>query len=409
MIMYGTRYILQFDSEKFGHEYKILIKEDGYSGPSENKSLGAAPLLRRDDSDSGISGTSLEMVIQADEDGELTSLYTVDNKKFLVELYKNNSLIWTGYVLPEKYSEPYVPVPYDVSVTASDGLGILKDIPFTLSGEKTLFEVTRFCCNQTGMTLDFIVFSSLVESSMNTGNSMLVQTSLDVSTFQDKTCYEVLESILTSLDAFITEANGKWVIARYTDLDKEGFLYSNAGESSGKVSLEPRVLGNVHSELYPIGNLELEIEPANKSVKFTSDYDLRPSFLQNYDFSGGDSGWGGFEYVIAKRKGVGFAAMHGNSGKQESYIQQSVSVEKSSQAVIVEVKFALAQMFASMNGRAGEDREFALKIQLSGEGQTYYLTDEGWGTKDFRFPVHGSLQDMFWDRGILTAFPLPGN
>ncbi len=404
MIMYGTRYILQFDSEKFGHEYKILIKEDGYSGPSENKSLGAAPLLRRDDSDSGISGTSLEMVIQADEDGELTSLYTVDNKKFLVELYKNSSLIWTGYVLPEKYSEPYVPVPYDVSVTASDGLGILKDIPFTLSGEKTLFEVTRFCCNQTGMTLDFIVFSSLVESSMNTGNSMLVQTSLDVSTFQDKTCYEVLESILTSLDAFITEANGKWVIARYTDLDKEGFLYSNAGKSSGKVSLEPRVLGNVHSELYPIGNLELEIEPANKSVKFTSDYDLRPSFLQNYDFSGGDSGWGGFEYVIAKRKGVGFAAMHGNSGKQERYIQQSVSVEKSSQAVVVEVKFALAQMFASMNGRAGEDREFALKIQLSGGGQTYYLSDEGWGTKDFRFPVHGSLQDMFWDRGISTNY-----
>lgn len=404
MIMYGTRYILQFDSEKFGHEYKILIKEDGYSGSSENKSLGAAPLLRRDDSDSGISGTSLEMVIQADEDGELTSLYTVDNKKFLVELYKNNSLIWTGYVLPEKYSEPYVPVPYDVSVTASDGLGILKDIPFTLSGEKTLFEVTRFCCNQTGMTLDFIVFSSLVESSMNTGNSMLVQTSLDVSTFQDKTCYEVLESILTSLDAFITEANGKWVIARYTDLDKEGFLYSNTGGSSGKVSLEPRVLGNVHSELYSIGNLELEIEPANKSVKFTSDYDLRPSFLQNHDFSGGDSGWGGFEYVIAKRKGVGFAAMHGNSGKQERYIQQSVSVEKSSQAVIVEVKFALAQMFASMNGRAGEDREFALKIQLSGEGQTYYLSDEGWGTKDFRFPVHGSLQDMFWDRGISTNY-----
>ena len=402
--MYGTRYILRWESEKYNHDYKILIKERDYTGETEKKSLGEAPLLRRDDSDSGISGTSLEMVIQADVDGELTSLYTVDNKKFLVELYKNNSLIWTGYVLPEKYSEPYVPVPYDVSVTASDGLGILKDIPFTLSGEKTLFEVTRFCCNQTGMTLDFIVFSSLVESSMNTGNSMLVQTSLDVSTFQDKTCYEVLESILTSLDAFITEANGKWVIARYTDLDKEGFLYSNTGGSSGKVSLDPPVLGNVHSELYPIGNLELEIEPANKSVKFTSDYDLRPSFLQNHDFSGGDSGWGGFEYVIAKRKGVGFAAMHGNSGKQERYIQQSVSVEKSSQAVIVEVKFALAQMFASMNGRAGEDREFALKIQLSGEGQTYYLTDEGWGTKDFRFPVHGSLQDMFWDRGISTNY-----
>ena len=55
MIMYGTRYVLQFDSEKFGHEYKILIKEDGYSGSPEKKSLGTAPLLRKDDSDSGIS------------------------------------------------------------------------------------------------------------------------------------------------------------------------------------------------------------------------------------------------------------------------------------------------------------------------------------------------------------------
>ena len=48
--------------------------------------------------------------------------------------------------------------------------------------------------------------------------------------------------------------------------------------------------------------------------------------------------------------------------------------------------------------------EFALKIQLSGGGQTYYLTDEGWGTKDYRFPVHGSLQDMFWDRDLSTNY-----
>ena len=108
MSMYGTRYILRWESEKYNHDYKILIKERDYTGVAENKSLGAAPLLRRDDSDSGISGTSLEMVVQADVDGELTSLYTVDNKLFLVELYKNGVLIWTGYVLPEKYSEPYI-------------------------------------------------------------------------------------------------------------------------------------------------------------------------------------------------------------------------------------------------------------------------------------------------------------
>ena len=139
--MYGTRYILRWESEKYNHDYKILIKERDYTGVAENKSLGAAPLLRRDDSDSGISGTSLEMVIQADVDGELTSLYTVDNKLFLVELYKNGVLIWTGYVLPEKYSEPYISVPYDISVTASDGLGILKNIQYAQTGTRSIFEI----------------------------------------------------------------------------------------------------------------------------------------------------------------------------------------------------------------------------------------------------------------------------
>lgn len=52
MSMYGTRYILRWESEKYNHDYKILIKERDYTGEAESKSLGAAPLLRRDDSDS---------------------------------------------------------------------------------------------------------------------------------------------------------------------------------------------------------------------------------------------------------------------------------------------------------------------------------------------------------------------
>lgn len=88
MSMYGTRYILRWESEKYNHDYKILIKERDYTGVAENKSLGAAPLLRRDDSDSGISGTSLEMVIQADVDGELTSMYTEITSYFLSSYIK---------------------------------------------------------------------------------------------------------------------------------------------------------------------------------------------------------------------------------------------------------------------------------------------------------------------------------
>ena len=51
--MYGTRYILRWESEKYNHDYKILIKERDYTGETEKKSLGEAPLLRRDDSEIG--------------------------------------------------------------------------------------------------------------------------------------------------------------------------------------------------------------------------------------------------------------------------------------------------------------------------------------------------------------------
>ena len=398
--MYGTRYILQFNSEKYNHDYKILVKEKDYAGQSENKALGAAPVLRRDDSDSGISGTSLELVIQADVDGELTSLYTVDNKKFLVELYRNGVLVWCGYVLPEKYSEPYIAVPYDVSVTASDGLGILKDIPFALTGERTLFDVIKYCCDQTELSLDFVIFSSLTESSMKKDNSVFPQATFDSSAFSGKTCYEVLGILMTSLDAFVTECDGKWYVVRYTDLNKDGYWYSNSGKLQGRYSLASLVLGSVDSSLYPIGNMEFEVEPAYKSVKFISEYETKPSFLQNYDFSGGEKAWSGFEFITREYKGTYFAAMHNTSGSQERYIQQGIDVEKSSESVVVEVKFALAQMLASMNGHAGEDRKFALKVHLSGNGQNYYLTEDGWGTGDRRLEVHGGLQDMFYDKKI---------
>ncbi len=69
---------------------------------------------------------------------------------------------------------------------------------------------------------------------------------------------------------------------------------------------EPREFGNVNSELYLIGNLELEIEPANKSVKFTSDYGVTtvlPSKSRDFPLVA-IPGWTGFEFIIAVRKGA---------------------------------------------------------------------------------------------------------
>ena len=82
---YKTRYTARWDSEKFGHDYRVEILERDYTGEAEVKRLGASPVLRMDDGENGVRGTSLELSVQADRDGELTTLYTTDNRRFRVE------------------------------------------------------------------------------------------------------------------------------------------------------------------------------------------------------------------------------------------------------------------------------------------------------------------------------------
>jgi len=104
----GLLYTLQFDSDKYQHYNRIEIWSEGYTGQATNKCFGAAPILKKDKGDAGIYGTSLELAIQADLNSELTQLYTSDNKQFLVKLYRNETLYWQGFILPEKYSEPNI-------------------------------------------------------------------------------------------------------------------------------------------------------------------------------------------------------------------------------------------------------------------------------------------------------------
>ena len=382
--MYGTRYILRWESEKYNHDYKILIKERDYTGVAENKSLGAAPLLRRDDSDSGISGTSLEMVIQADVDGELTSLYTVDNKLFLVELYKNGVLIWTGYVLPEKYSEPYISVPYDISVTASDGLGILKNIQYAQTGTRSIFEIIKYCCDQTSLPLGFEISFSLLEKSMSNTESVLHQTILNTGTFSGMTCYEVLEECMTSLDCFITQSENGWLICSLVDVDKSGYIYNNQGAKTGNGKREKMVLGSTGEDCYPLGSLTNEIIPASKVATFIYDYNKRPSFLSNYDFRKGLEGWiaGGKAIYSHSVNDVHFVNL-----SEKGSVYQQIEVEKTIQVLSIVVNYCSSTTPIYWGGNIPETGAFNITIKLTDGTTTKYLSlEEGWRDAEYSFP-----------------------
>src|SRR5690554_1765316 len=109
---YAVKYRLEAFSAKYNDVYRVDIFEDGYTGPILLKNMGAGKIVLSK-SEGIIQKTTLEISIQSDENFEFVGFMQYDNRKYLVQLRKNGTIIWQGYHVAESYSEPYQNPPYD--------------------------------------------------------------------------------------------------------------------------------------------------------------------------------------------------------------------------------------------------------------------------------------------------------
>ena len=284
---YNNRFRFRFESVN-GVEYNIYILKDGYSGTCEQRALGRGPMLKKK-RNGPICGTSLELYAECATDGEFAELYTSDPKKFRADVYRGSNMIWTGFVSTELYSEPSIAPPYDVQIVATDGLGELKQVYFEAPGEISLKALFAQLLSFTGSDRGFY-FATNLRHTGGTKSQMLNWT-INVDFLDGETCYNVLTKLLESLHATITTYNGRWLIARETDI--ETLLNSSAGlavisYSNGTVSTT--TIGNVvktlgqmgQADIHPWGNLSTTIEPARKSVVVAAPWYMR-GYLEDPD------------------------------------------------------------------------------------------------------------------------------
>lgn len=393
---YGLKYRLSFDSVS-DTPYEINILEAGYDGPVENRNLGSAPVLKMDDGEA-VRGTSLELSIEACFDGDLREFYTTDRKKFRVEVCRSGVLFWSGHILPELYSEPYISVPFDVSVTASDGLGLLKNIPFGLSGKRSVFDVIKYCCEQTGLVLNYVFASKLLATGMSGVASVYTQAFVDCNAFDDADCYEALEKVLITFGSYIKQKDCKWHVLRYTDQDTDLMEYDPSCNFAGGFRPVMKTLGAIGDDTYPVGQLESEIVPARKDFTMEQPYELYPSLLKDYCFAAVGS------WILSP--GVRFMRVDEETycelkptklpKKLEAYVMQSISVEACNRPFRIEFQFSICLMsnreIGSIDMSTG--RSFRLEIFITDSGGTrHYLSAEGWGTKKTYIEVRGDVQN----------------
>lgn len=276
MANYGVLYVFRFESaNKTNIEIQILKKD--YSGARTYRSLGRAPILKREKSGC-VHGSSLELYAECQVDGEFASLYTSSADEYKVEVYKIDEFlgdtfqrrVWTGFVSPELYSEPDIAPPYDVQIIATDGLGELKNYAFEARGLHSVQDHLEYMLGHTGLSQEFNVVSFMAGDS---GTVPIMDVTVSLDHMAGESCYDVLKAVLDSFHAEIACQDGYWMIWRETDIVN---LTSQ---------VEVAEFGSqTKTDWWPVGQLSTVIEPAKKRVTVISEDAYKDNVLKDVPY-----------------------------------------------------------------------------------------------------------------------------
>lgn len=364
---YGNIYQFSFDSVN-GAAIDIFISKKDYAGESQKRALGRAPILKREKSGC-IHGTSLEIYAECLVDGEFSQLYTSSANEYKVDVYKNNTLIWTGFVSPELYSEPDIAPPYDVQIIATDGLGELKNYPTPVfDGGTSMYSYFTSMLEHTGLSLDVFACSSLryTDDNGDSGAYAIFSILSDFANLEGESSYDSLKAILTSFNASITQLNGKWLIFRETDLayyvDDQAnlFTFDNAEEY---YSFKGADYGSINTcQWWPVGNLSHVIEPAKKQVDVVFENSYKDTVLENSWMSSAEGWTLGGDASYSEEDGAFVLT------SADSSIMQKVEFGEY-------VGYKLVLNIRARNVGTGDSDSQSLGIEVIIDGRTYAVGD----------------------------------
>lgn len=271
---YRVKYRFVFASQN-GADVEIQILKNYQQGEpiyqTITRPLGAAPVLKMRDN-GPIRGTSLDFLAECKVESEFAELYTSNPKDYQIALKRNNVTVWSGYIVPELYSEPDVAPPYDVQITATDGLGDLKLYDYTPQGAVTLRAQLQYLLGLTGLSTDINLISGLAATlPVSVAKSYLLdRPALNLDYMAGRNCYEVLTHILESLHAVLFWRRGVWWLVRETDIvvsELFGLRYTSPAGGTSYNTEAVKTAGQLGvADLWPVGYGTTTIEPAKKSI-----------------------------------------------------------------------------------------------------------------------------------------------
>ncbi|MGQ1889127.1 hypothetical protein ACT29H_01665 [Thermophagus sp. OGC60D27] len=227
---YGAKYITEFRDIK-ENLFKITLYWRDYTGETIEVTPGANPFKRtyhRDDKFAATKGMSAEIVLFAEQDRQFLDLYTADYKQCMVEVLKNGSPFFLGYLDAETYQESFSDDKYyDVSLFANNGINVLERDRYvdengeTYSGSADMLTVIERIIEKLGLPLSHIKYAADIAVNgydVPSGEIILQHLIVNQDNYIDEdgivmSCRDVLESILTPLGlTLFIEGEDVWIV-----------------------------------------------------------------------------------------------------------------------------------------------------------------------------------------------------
>lgn len=306
---YAPIYRLEYDGS-LAFSSKIEVTRKGYSGSVSEVKGQSMPFeiqLRGEgetDKFKALLSSQANLNLTSETDGFFADLYTNNPNLFRISFYKDfgsgYELLWTGKVLPFIYSETIKSPPYEVTVTASDGLPELKDLYLVQKdgqkyfGTEKLIKIVAFCLKQIGLNLNIKVACNMYADGMDTtdADDPFDQAYIDYECFyladKEPSLEFVLKSILEPFNARIIQWENVWNIVRveeltgaydYREFDYLGDYVSESSYNPIKEINYPSSQGLMW-EAFP----NLEIQKGFGQIKVFYKLGLKPNIINNGDF-----------------------------------------------------------------------------------------------------------------------------
>lgn len=159
---------------------------------------------------------TMEVHVSKAIDGYFRHLFTGDETKYKVVVYETETpenVVWSGFLLPDSYTEPYTNGTFYPSFEASDGLGRLKgkylDDDY-YEKEYSVIEYIIACLRLTGLELPLNVSPAIENLTVKNYNEIYISGKDFIQTKKYMSAYDVLSDLMQSMVCVLYQCENEW-------------------------------------------------------------------------------------------------------------------------------------------------------------------------------------------------------